>query len=212
MGNFQDKAFRLNAYISTIGKIKNRWDLKTVAWQCKVKTTYISIFLGHYRQPWKSHKPCASDAFPNGTLPTMLDITWLEYRFQGNAINLTCTYEDRNTQTSWENNANTSISRLCGVTFLLQYLPIALPGIHKHVERFRPGIRSRISWPQAMTAWPNDWCRVSFLPNVSCWFKLCDSSSVNWMGLVLLEREARISWLFWQPEWWVANVYKKNPT
>ena len=31
-------------------------------------------------------------------------------------------------------------------------LPIALPGIHKHVERFWPGIRPRVSWPQAMTA------------------------------------------------------------
>ena len=92
MGNFQDKAFRLNAYISTIGNIKNRWELETLAWQWKVKTTYISIFLWPYRQPWKSHQPCASDAFPNRTLPTILDITWLEYRFQGNAINLPCTY------------------------------------------------------------------------------------------------------------------------
>lgn len=84
-------------------KIKNRWELETLAWQWKVKNTYISIFLGHYRQPWKSHQPCTSDAFPKGTLPTILDITWLEYRFQGNAINLPCTYEDTP----------------CGVTFLL---------------------------------------------------------------------------------------------
>ena len=55
----------------------------------------------------------------------------------------------------------------------------------------------RISWPQAMTA-------------CGGWFNFCDSSSVRWMGLVLLEWEARISGLFWQPEWWVACIQKES--
>ena len=191
MGNFQDKAFRLNAYISTIGKNKNRWELETLAWQWKVKTTYISIFLGPYRQPWKSHQPCASDALPSPIQHCRPSWTLhgLNTDFNGTLSIYHAHMKTRRVGwpfyyllpiAQWHSQARGATATSdSGLESDLEF-----PGQKRwlHAAPKKHGA----SYPMAGAEYLSS--PKTFYADSIC----VDSSSVNWMGLVLLEWEARM--------------------
>ena len=164
-------------------KIDGNW--RTLAWQCKVKTTYISIFLGHYRQPWKSHNNLvlAMPPLPQWkTVDHLGHYMALEYSFQGNAI--------KSTMHIWRQ----------VVWWDVSITPLALPGI---LQAHKPAI---LTWnPTIEFLGLKRWLHAA-ADSISVIRVLWD----GWVSSCLNERQEFLDCFGNQSG--ELHVYKKNPT